>query len=259
MTIKSALNTLPAGEHAHIEQLPDPPRPYIDMQQYPYTSAAFTILDAHFRERPDVFVGGEGYLCRNTRDRSDWVKPDCVVAFGVDPDAILARNGYVIEEVGKPPDFVLEIASASTGRADYTTKRDIYAGQGVGEYWRFDSTGGQFHDSALSGEVLTNGVYEPLPLRRGRDGVVRGHSPALGLELHWDDGRLRFYDPAEGEYKPDMVEANTQRDSAIRERDAAIYERDSAIHERDAEAEARRKAEAELQGLREQVRRLRSK
>ena len=149
----------------------------------------------------------------------------------------------------------------------------------MGEYWRFDSTGGQFHDSALSGEVLTDGAYEPLPLRRGTDGVVRGHSPVLGLELHWDDGRLRFYDPAEGEYMPDVVEANAQRDSAIyeresairerdsavyerdsavRERDSAAYERDSAIHERDAEAEARRKAEAELQSLREQIRRLRS-
>ena len=251
MSIRPILKPQPASEYAQSGQLPDPPRPYIDMQQYPYASAAFTILDAHFRERPDVFVGGEGYLCRNTRDRSDWIKPDCVVAFGVDPDAILARNGYVIEEVGKPPDFVLEIASQSTGRADYTTKRDIYAGQGVGEYWRFDSTGGQFHDAALSGEVLTDGVYEPLPLRRGRDGVLRGHSPVLGLELHWDDGRLRIYDPAAGEYMPDMVEARTQRDSAIRERDAAIYERNE-------EAEARRRAEAEVQRLREQVDRLQS-
>ena len=244
MITRPALEPRPAGEHARPRQLPAPPRPYIDMQQYPYASAAFTILAAHVRERPDVFVGGEGYLCRNTRDRSDWVKPDCVVAFGVDPSAILERNGYVIEEVGKPPEFMLEIASESTGRADYTTRRDIYAGQGVGEYWRFDSTAGQFHDSALSGEVLADGAYEPLPLRRGRDGVVRGHSPVLGLELHWDDGRLRFYDPAGGEYMPDFVEVTAQRDAAIRERDTAIRERADAVYE--------------LQRLREQVDRLTS-
>ncbi len=251
MITRPILKPQHAGELGQSGQLPDPPRPYIDMQQHPYATAAFTILDAHFRERPDVFVGGEGYLCRNTRDRSDWVKPDCLVAFGVDPDAILDRNGYVIDEVGKPPEFVLEIASSTTGRADYTTKRDIYAGQGVGEYWRFDSTGGQFHDAALTGEVLTEGAYEPLPLRRGTDGVIQGHSPVLGLELHWDDGRLRFYDPAAGEYMPDFVEVKAQRDSAIRERDAAIYERNEA-------AEARRTAEAELQRLREQIDRLKS-
>ena len=64
------------------------------------------------------------------------------MAFGVDPAAIFARNGYVISEVGKPPDFVLEVASESTGRRDYTHKRAIYAEYGVAEYWRFDRSGG---------------------------------------------------------------------------------------------------------------------
>ena len=50
--------------------------------------------------------------------------PDCVVAFGVDPDAVRNRNGYVIDDVGKPPEVVVEIASESTGKADYTRKRD---------------------------------------------------------------------------------------------------------------------------------------
>ncbi len=259
MTIKPVLNPLPAGEFAHVEQLPDPPRPYIDMQQYSYASTANYVLDYYFRDRPDVFVGGEGYLCRNTRDRTGWVVPDCVVAFGVDPAAILNRNGYVIDEAGKPPEFVLEVASKSTGRADYTVKRDIYAGHGVGEYWRFDSTGGEHHDAALSGERLVDGAYEPLPTHREQDGVIRCYSPVLGLELLWDEGRLRFYDPAAGEYMPDFEEVHAQRDDAIRERDDAIYGRNAAIHEREAEAEARRKAEAELAGLREQLARLQEK
>jgi Uma2 family endonuclease len=228
------------------------------MQQLPYVTTAFAILDDYFRERPDVFVGGEGYLCRDTRDRSGWVVPDCVVAFGVDPGAIMDRNGYVIDEVGKPPDFVLEIASESTGRADYTAKRDIYAGYGVREYWRFDSTGGQYHDAALSGERLVGGVYETLPLQHGQDGVVRGHSPVLGLELHWDDGRLRFYDPASLDYLPGFAEVKERLDSAIRERDSAIYERDSAVYERDSADRRADRAESELQRLRDQIRRLQS-
>ena len=37
-----------------------------------------------------------------------------------------AQNGYVIESQGKAPDFVLEVASPTTGRADYTDKRADY-------------------------------------------------------------------------------------------------------------------------------------
>ena len=251
MTTRPILKPQPAGEYARPEQLPDPPRPYDAMSRLPYIIAAFSVLDVYFVEHPDVLVGGKGYLCRDTRDKTGWVVPDCVVAFGVDAAAILDRNGYVIDEVGKPPDFVLEIASESTGRADYTSKRDAYAGHGVGEYWRFDSTGGEYHDAALSGELLTGGAYEPMPMHHERDGVVRGYSPVLGLEMHWDHGRLRIYAPAAEEYLPDMAEARAQRDSAIRERDAALYERN-------AEAEARRSAEAELQRLRKQVDRLTS-
>ena len=177
------------------------------MQQSPYTSRAYLILDTYFRSRPDVLVGSDGYLCYDTRDPARWVKPDCVVAFAVDPAAIFERNGYVISEVGKPPDFVLEVASESTGRRDYTAKRAIYAEYGVAEYWRFDRTGGQYHDRPLSGDHLVNGQYKPIPLNTGADGVIRGYSPVLGLELHWDAGQLRFYDPAAGDYLRDLQEA----------------------------------------------------
>ena len=251
MTTRPALEIQAADEYAHLGQLPDPPRPYTDMQQLPNVYASNYVLDYYFRERADVFVGGEGYLCRDTRDRTGWVVPDCVVAFGVDPGAIMDRNGYVIDEVGKPPEFVLEIASKSTGRADYTVKRDVYAGHGVGEYWRFDSTGGEFYDAALSGERLVDGAYEPLPVHSEGDGVVRGYSPVLGLELHWYEGRLRFYDPAAGEYMPNFAEANEQRDA-----EAAARRVEAAA--RRAEAAARMSAETELQRLREEVRRLRS-
>ena len=167
-----------------------------------------------------MLVGSDGYLCYDTRDPSRWVRPDCVVAFGVDPAAIFARNGYVISEVGKPPDFVLEVASESTGRRDYTRKRELYAEYGVAEYWRFDRSGGEYHDGPLSGDRLANGRYEPLPLDTGADGVIRGYSPVLGLQLHWDAGQLRFYDPAAGDYLPDLAEAKVQRDAVAAEQAA---------------------------------------
>ena len=233
--------TLTSPPPARLAPLPDPPKAPDAMQQLPYISRAHLILDNYFRSRPDVFVGGDGYLCYDTRDRSGWVKPDCLVAFGVDPAAIFERNGYVISEVGKPPEFVLEVASESTGRQDYTVKRASYAEFGVAEYWRFDRTGGQYHDRPLSGDRLVKGRYEPLPLDIGADRVIRGYSPVLGLELHWDTGMLRFYDPAAGDYLPDLAEAMSQRDAA----EARVAAVRSAL-------------EAELQQLREQLRRLQS-
>ena len=57
--------------------------------------------------------------------------PDLLVAFDTDPAVNIARNGYLIPEQGKPPDFVLEVASRATGRRDETTKREDYSRMGV--------------------------------------------------------------------------------------------------------------------------------
>ena len=221
------------------------------MQQSPHIFRAYEILDAYFRDRPDVLVAGRGYLCSDTRDRSRWINMDCVVAFAVDPEAIIARNGYIMSEVGKPPEFVLEVVSESASRQDYIRKRDIYAEYGVAEYWCFDRTGGEYHDAPLTGDRLVNGRYEPLPLDTSADGVIRGHSPVLGLELHWNTGRLRFYASAGGDYLPDLAGALAQRDAAEAQRDAEAAARAVAEAQRDI-------AEALVERLRAQLRRLQS-
>ena len=170
------------------------------MQQKPIGSEIRVVLRRHFSHRPDVLVGGEGYLCWNTRRREGWLVPDCVVAFGVDPDAVRNRNGYVIDTWASPPRSWWRSRRRARARPTTPRKRDGYAGYGVGEYWRFDHTGGKYHDRPMSGDMLVDGQYEPIPVDRDRDGVIRGHSPTLGLDLCWDDRRLRFYDPAKGEY-----------------------------------------------------------
>ncbi len=180
-------------------QLPDPPREP-DMEQWQSTTSFDAMLEAHFAHRNDVLIAGGGYLRRDPRDGSEIFAPDCVVAFGVDPAAIVSRNGYVISHAGKPPDFVLEVASRSTGRRDYTVKREGYAGYGVREYWRFDHTGGQFHDAPLAGDVLNGEEYTPVPINRDPDGLVWGHSEVLGLDLCWDNGALRLRDPSAGRF-----------------------------------------------------------
>ena len=227
-----------------LEPLPDPPREIDAMQQEPHLSDFRPMLRSRYASRPDVFVGGEGYLCRyRGQPRSSMIAPDCVVAFGVDADAVLDANAYVIDEAGKPPDFALEVASKSTGRNDYTNKRDAYARYGVREYWRFDPTGGDYHDAALAGDLLVGDRYEPIQTHEGADGVIRGYSAVLELELRWEDRILRLYDPAAGAYLRTLLESEDD----LADAQAAAEEHRAARLA--AEAEARR-LQAELDRLR---------
>jgi hypothetical protein len=93
----------------------------------------------------------------------------------------------------------------------------------------------------------------------GPDGIMRGHSDLLGLDLLgldlcWIDGRLRFYNPASGEYLRDPIASEVERQAAearlASERAARQAAEDIAASER----AAREAAEAELARLREQLR-----
>ena len=229
---------------AVIESLPDPPKKH-DMQQTGHCVQAISTLEAHFRKRDDVLVSGNGYLIVSTGSVRDWRQhfyPDCIVAFGVDPKAITDRNGYVVSEVGKPPEFVLEIASETTASRDETIKREGYAEMGVSEYWRFDGSGKGLYSRPLSGDRLVGDTYEPIDLTEEADGEVRGYSPALSLYLCVDDeDRLRFWDPATRNYLP-------THDEALEERD---QERAARIEAENRAAEA----EAEVARLRDRLRR----
>ena len=250
-----------AAAPPRLTPLPDPPRDPDMATQLPHSARIHTILADWFRHRPDVLVSGEGYLCRDLGEARRAPHPDCLVALdlSIPPEEIEMSNGYTISEIGKPPDFVLEVASESTGLRDCTIKREQYANLGVGEYWRFDRTGGLFHDAALAGDRLTPaGRYEPIPIVEQDDGIIRGYSPALALELRWESNWLRFWDPATQEYLPDLSEAKAQRDAAIYLRDAAVVQRDTATRRADAEAAARRLAEERVRQLEAELQRRRS-
>ena len=180
MTANTTLRPPPPAAPARVAALPNPPKPLDAMHQSPHIFKAYAILENHLKHRPDMLVGARGYLCYDTRDHSPWAQMDCVVAFGVDPDAIFARNGYVISEVGKPPDFVLEVASESTGRRDYTTKRAIYAEYGVAEYWRFDRSGGQYHDRPLIRRPPGQRPVRTTPAEHRRGRSNPGLQPGAG-------------------------------------------------------------------------------
>ena len=234
-----------ADDHSPVEQLPDPVREP-DMQQSEQIFRFRMLLGIHYAGRDDVLVSGGGYLQDDADNEAERLAPDCMVVFGVDPAAVLARNGYVIGEVGKPPDLVLEVGTRSKGRQDYTVKRDAYLDHGVPEYWRFDPTGGRYHVSALAGDVLVDGEYRPMEIAHEPDGLIWGHSEVLGLDLCWDVGDLRFRDPVSREFLLMPEEEQAGRREA--ERRALLAER-----ERDEQAAGRREAEAEIRQLRERL------
>ena len=260
-----------------LTELPDPPQIPDMPTQMPDLVRAFSVLTDYYLAVPDAAVMGNCYLAPDIHHINGSPYPDCMVAFGMPrpKQEVVDANGYTISELGKPPDFVLEVASKSTGRRDYTEKRVIYAGFGVPEYWRFDYTEGDFHDAALAGDRLTSaGGYEPIAVTRTPAGVYRGYSAVLNLELHWDNGQLRFWNPATGDYVLDITEnrvrreaseaaqiatadqleaALIDRDANAVQRDAAREERDTALAQRDAEAAARQAEAAAHQSTADQL------
>ena len=224
MTTNQKLGVTQAKGREDPVPLPTPPLKVDAMQQFPILANTEQILSRWYGGRDDVLVGGQGYLCADRRNIRSSPVPDCVVAFGVDAKRIVDTNGYVISEVGKPPEFVLEVASKTTGRRDYEVKRGIYAEMGVLEYWRFDATGGRYHDAALAGDSLSGSVYTPFPIDELPNGEIRGYSPILRLYLCWVSHRLLFFDHSKGEYLPDGFELMSQRDEAVARHDEAVRE-----------------------------------
>ena len=182
--------------------LPDAPRPE-DMNNFTalHMPGNTHFLAQHLGNTDSTLITGEAYICLEpTRDARGLLYPDLLIAFGVDPNLTLRRNGYVISDHGKPPDFVMEIASEGTGRRDVTVKREGYAELGIPEYWRFDQSGGRFHGTPLAGDVLVEGSYQPLAIEQIGEGIYQGYSNVLNLYLRWEDQTLGWYDPATGQH-----------------------------------------------------------
>ena len=229
---------------------PDP-EPVLDgMQQRPIVTECDHLLRHYFgtgdREtgnRADVLVASDGFIFYDESSLNIRVNPDLYIAFGVDAGSVFSRDGYVIWEAGKPPDFALEVASESTHRQDTERKPGLYARIGIGEYRRFDGNGGEFYGYVLAGDRLVDGAYQPIPITTGPDGMVWGYSEAFGLYLCGEYRRLRFFDPKTDSYL-----------RSIGEEQAAHRQTQDSLSQEQA---ARREAEAEIERLRAENDRLR--
>ena len=161
-------------------------------------------LEYRFADRPDVYVAGNDFVYYEEGNAKARVSPDCYVVIGVEKKR---RSFYKLwEENNIPPAVVFEFTSKSTQKDDVEEKRPLYEQTlRVAEYFQFDPTGDYLHPR-LQGQRLEEGRYQSIELRDNRM-----WSEQLQLELVAEEERLRFYDPARGEWLQTYEEAQAQR------------------------------------------------
>lgn len=177
-------------------------------------------LENFFRDDPEVYVSGNLLLYYIESNPQQSVAPDVFVVRGVGKGA---RRVYKLWEEGCAPHIVFEISSRHTWRDDWHKKWRLYEQIGVKEYFIFDPEY-DYLPEPLIGWRLEAGQLVPIEIAGGR---VR--SEVLELELVDTGETLRLFDPQTGKYLLTPAE----------------------------EAEALRKAEAELAQLREELERFR--
>ena len=213
------------------EDLPSEAKPIVDsVEQRRTMEYAGIVLRARFAHREDVTVGvdlGLYYLPEDERGGvpigGGWqetpvryvplVVPDVMVAFGVRRRRF--GGSYQTWNMGKVPDFVLEVASTNTWRQDYGRKRDVYERLGVVEYFVYDAREG--HQALTAWRANAQGVYEEVgPVMH--EGLGSGiHSELLGLVAFVDEaGEFGWWDPDKRERCRDYGEAEAGRKQAQR-------------------------------------------
>ena len=243
------------------------------MLQEPILRGLLAVLSSRARAAnpaQHLFDSSNTNVCYDPGNLNVRVLPDYYFAVGIDPEIVYHRGIYRTWVQGKPPDFVLEVASPSTARNDETTKRDIYARMGVPEYWRYDPT--EFvaphrrplYAVALVGELLVDGEYRPVEISNGPEGCIWGFSPALGVSLAVKDKRLMVYDHDLQEFVAEFDEQERAKMEAQAEARAERELRVAAEERRAAERERRVAAEnvaseqaATIRQMEEELRRLR--
>ena len=198
----------------HYPETDDMPMPDPEYQQDMFLETV-SALRTHFKDRPNTHVSGNTFIYYEEGNPQRRMAPDCYVIFDANRESIQRHNTCLLWEMGGPPVFVLEIGSPSTARTDLVDKRELYASLDISEYWRYDKSGGDFYREPLVGEYLIDGEYRRFELHHEPNGMVWAHSPALNLDLCWDDGRLHIWDPVAGHW---LLNHEEEHDGRLEER-----------------------------------------
>ncbi len=184
------LGTLPSGDGMTTGENPAHQRAVRDLQH---------ALEAHFRDRDDVFVGGQLPMFFEKGNRNRHCSPDVMVALETSNQL---RENYKIWEEGKAPDLVLEVTTAATRFEDFGEKRGLYAFLGIPEYLIFDPQGDYLVPPLrlyrLDGEDYRRVLGERLLLE------------TVNLEVSLLEGELRLKTPETGELLPTIEETRAQ-------------------------------------------------
>ena len=200
-----------------------------------------TVVDIRVAH-PHALVAADILMYPEEGNNKNSIAPDVLVGLGLGTHK---RSVYTVWEEGKPPDWVLEVASPSTQTKDRREKLARYAAMGVPECWLFDAKGDAYPRGTprLQGFELVDGEYRPLASRLvGGKRMIR--SETLGLDVYADGELLRFRDPETGQiirHHPE-VEAAAAQDRARADREAARAEQE-ATQRKAAEARAEREAD----------------
>lgn len=184
-------------------------------------------LERRYAGVPDVWVGGNLFLCYEKGNPGACLAPDVLLAKGVSK---WARPNYLLWEE-TPPSLIVEITSRKTRREDQRDKKSIYEKIGVEEYLLFDPYS-EYLRPSLQGLRLERAIYQPIPPEP--DGSLVSRS--TGLIFRREGQRCRMIDITTGTPLPWGEELG-----------AALAR----------EAAARQEAEERLRTLQEELERLR--
>ena len=242
----------PATPRAPVEYPESDGRPMSETpRHWDVTVDATLPLKDRYRRRADVYVGSDMMMYYEEGRPRVHVSPDVFVAFGVPREP--ERNIWKTWEEGKLADFVVEVTSISTRNRDEKDKRELYQRLRVQEYWQFDPTG-DYLDPILKCQRLNEkGVYELVRLESAADGGVCGVSKVLDLNLCVDGDRLRYRDPATGDYLPiptDYRRRLEHKDRQLERKDRQLAEKDRINAD---QAQALEAARAEIEALRRRL------
>ena len=160
-------------------------------------------LEAHFAQKPDVYISGDILMYYRQGDPRKSIAPDVLVCFGINPKL---RRTYKIWEEGKAPDFVMEFSSESTYHKDLGEKMEVYASLDIQDYFLYDAEG-LYLPSPLMGFTLMDGNY--VAISPDDDGSL--HSSALDLDFRLQGAEIRIYDPIANEWVQTLAEREAAR------------------------------------------------
>jgi len=174
-------------------------------------------LDNFFRNDPQVYVSRNLFLYYVKGDPKKNIAPDVFLVRGVPKGD---RRVYFLWEEGVAPQVVIELSSEHTWKEDVFRKFHVYEKLGVNEYFIFDPTSDYIKGPPLIGFRLEDGEYVEMEINDDRL-----HSDELGLDLVITGNTLRLLNPLTGKF----------------------------LSTPDEEAEARMRAEAEVERLRAEI------